>query len=148
REPSLRERFDKFARRHPYLTSTASVCSLALAAVVAVSIGAITIRERVRTLEARSEFSAHELKLRSIQAQLDERSPPAYRLDRGLEESRQELARYAISADGPTPNWEKHVRLRYLDENQRLRVREDVGELFFLMAKAAVLKAERADGDA
>src|SRR5262249_44471409 len=36
-EPSLRERLDKFARRHPYLTSTASVCSLALAAVLVVS---------------------------------------------------------------------------------------------------------------
>jgi serine/threonine protein kinase/Tfp pilus assembly protein PilF len=147
REPSLRERFDKFARRHPYLTSTASVCSLSLAVVAAVSIGAFTIRERVRTLEAHSEFATHELNLRSIQAQLDERSPPNKRLDRGLDESRRELARYAISADGPTPDWEKHVSLRYLDAGQRLRVRDDVGELFFLMAKAAVLKAERAETD-
>ena len=67
-EPSLRERLDKFARRHPYLTSTASVCSLALAVVLVVSVASYLFRERLRALEARGEFAAHELKLRSIQA--------------------------------------------------------------------------------
>ena len=82
-----------------YLTSTASVCLLALTAVLAM--GAVTygVRERLRTLTARDEYGAHERGLRSIQALLDERSPPTTSIDRGLEQSQGELARFGIAAD-------------------------------------------------
>jgi serine/threonine protein kinase/tetratricopeptide (TPR) repeat protein len=144
-EPSLRERADKFVWRHPLLTSTASVCTLAVAAVLAMAIATYGVRERMRTLTARDEYAAHERGLRSIQALLDERSPPAANLERGLAESQAELARFGIAADGPTPGWEKRAKVRYLSDIKQTQVREDVGELFFLMAKAAVTKAERAE---
>ena len=141
REPSRRERFAKWRRRHPRLTSSGAIAAIALGSVLAAGGVALAARERIRTLHASTEFAAHREEFQSLQAILYQRSPTPAELGEGLKRGTAELDRYGVAA-GLTPDSERKPDLRYLDESQRERLHDDIGELYFLMAKAAVQKAE------
>jgi eukaryotic-like serine/threonine-protein kinase len=143
REPSRRERFAKWRRRHPRLASTGVMAALGIGSLFAAGGVALATRERIRTLHARAEFAAHRDEFQSIQAILFERSPTTAQLDEGLQRGRDELNRYGATA-GLASETERKPDMRYLEETQRQRLHDDIGELFFLMAKAAAQKAERA----
>ncbi len=141
REPSRRERFVKWRRRHPRLASTGAMAAAVVVSLLMAGGVAIAARERVRTLHARTELAAHRDEFQSIQAILYERSPTTAQLEEGRRRGQAELARYAAAA-GLTPETERQPDVRYLNESQRQLVHEDIGELYFLLAKAAVQKAE------
>lgn len=145
-EPSVAERLGKWARRHPRLTSTGSVAALAVGLLVALGSIGYAAREHARGLEARVAFDDHGRDLRTLQGLLDDRNQTRETLDAGIAQCRAGLGRYAVpaDADGVAAGWEDGPLVRYLPPEDRDRLRGDLGELFFLMSRAAARRAEMA----
>ncbi|MFL5339280.1 MAG: protein kinase domain-containing protein [Gemmataceae bacterium] len=145
KEPSQRERLRKWARRHPRLTSSGSVAALAAGVLLAVGIAAGAAREQWRDVQAHRRFQAHRLAVEDARVRLDDRHLPAGELDQAIDQCRRELAEYGIAADRPRTGWDQTTAVRYLAPAEREQLHEDVGELFYLMAKAGSLQAEQAE---
>lgn len=141
-DPSVRERFRKWTRRHPRLASSGTVAALAAVLLVATVGGAVYARERTRAVEARGRLADHQTAFRDAQTFLDDRTRSTSRLDESLEKLRMVLQGYGVpeTADASSA-WQSAPALRYLPESERDRVRGDIGETFFLMAQVALLKA-------
>jgi eukaryotic-like serine/threonine-protein kinase len=150
--PSTRELVRKWARRHPRLASSGTVAVIAAALLVAVVAGSLYAREQSRGLEARGRFAEHQAAFSSTQLFLDDwnqsRNQSLPRLGEGIDRLRGVLARYDVPDDPAAADaWLNAPSLRYLPEADRVRVREDVGEAFYLMAQLAHQKASTT-GDA
>ena len=144
--PSKRELARKWVRRHPRLTSSGTVTAVAATLLIAVLAGAVYARERTRGLEARGRLAEHQVAFRDTQLFLDDRNQSWNqswpRLDEGVGRLRRVLSRYEVPDDpNAADEWLKSASLRYLSENDRVRVKEDVGEAFYLMAQVAYIKA-------
>jgi serine/threonine protein kinase/Flp pilus assembly protein TadD len=140
---SWRERLAKWSRRHPRLSSTTTVTVLAslvlMALVVALGIG----RERLRGLEAQQLFQEHRRAFEDVRVRLDDRHLPPAQYAQVMELCREALARYGLTLEGAKPDWEQAVAVRYLPADQRDQLRDDIGELYYLLAKAGALQAEQ-----
>lgn len=144
--PSRRELVRKWVKRHPRLASSSTVAALAAMLLIAVIGGAITAREQTRGLEARGRLAEHREAFRDAQLFLDDRNRSWPRLDAGLANLRGVLARYEVPDDpGAAETWLQSPALRYLPEAERIRVKEDIGETFYLMAQVASIRAVAAD---
>ena len=142
REPFGRERARKWVARHPRACSSATIAVVAAVLLAAVAAGGFYARERSRAFEARSALQEHRAELRSLQAALDDRNRLAGRTDEALDRCRAVLGRYGISADGPGDAWERGTLVRYLSDADRLALRGDAGEVFYLMARSASIRAQ------
>ena len=104
--------------------------------------GRSTRASRSRGLEARGRLADHRTAFRDAQLFLDDRNRSWPRLDESLANLRGVLARYDVPDDPARPRCGyESAALRYLSESDRVRVREDIGETFYLMAQVASLKA-------
>ncbi|HYH66677.1 MAG TPA: protein kinase [Urbifossiella sp.] len=139
--PSVGERVRKFARRWPRLASSGTVAAVALLLLAGGAVAAGVARERGRTLEARGRLAEHDAAFRDTQLFLDDRPRSWPALDDGLGRLHGVLARYDAS-DGDT--WLSSPAVRALPSEEAERVRQDVGETFYLMAQVALLKANAA----
>jgi serine/threonine protein kinase/Tfp pilus assembly protein PilF len=139
---SVRERAQKWARRHPRLSSGAAVGVLAAAILVAAGATLFYSRERTRSLEARTTFADHRIAFRDAQLFLDDRNQSRTRLDEALVRLKDMLDRYGVPADDVgDDSWAAEVPVRYLPETDRMVLCEDVGEVFHLMSQVTVLRA-------
>lgn len=140
--PSTRERVRKWARRHPRLTSSATVVAFAAVLLSGTTASAVFARERARDHEARVTFADHKDAFRDAQVFLDDRRRSLPRLDEGMDRLRAILARYGVPEDGLAEDTLADSRLaRHLPPEDRDRLRADVGEAFYLMAHIAAVKA-------
>ncbi len=139
--PSVGERVRKFARRWPRLASSGTVAAAALVLLAGGAVAAGVVRERTRGLEARGRLAEHDAAFRDTQLFLDDRQRSWPALDEGLGRLRAVVARYD-AAEGDT--WLSSPAVRSLPGAERERVRQDVGEAFYLMAQVAQLKASAA----
>ena len=122
------------------------MAAVAAALLVAVIGGAIYVREQSRGLEARGRHADHRTAFRDAQLFVDDRNRSWPRLDESLANLRGVLARYNVpDSAGASEAWLNAPGLRYLSESDRTRVREDVGETFYLMAQVASLRAAGTD---
>lgn len=145
--PSARERLRKLARRYPRLASSGAVAAAAGLVLLAGAAAVGYARERTRGLEARGRLADHQTGFRDAQVFLDDRNRSWPRLDEGLDRLRGLLARYGVTEDG-NDDWLTASAVRYLPEADRERVRQDVGETYYLMAQVAHLKAAAATNPA
>ena len=139
----------KWARRHPRLTSstTVGVVAFAVLAGVAVSWGCWAYREARRD-EAQQSFTQFQELTRSGQyLLLTQAGDPAQRAA-GLTAIREGLERYQVLSD---PAWPRLPLVRYLGAEQQERLRGDIGELLLSWVRAITLEtaddAKRADRD-
>ncbi|QEL15456.1 tetratricopeptide repeat protein [Limnoglobus roseus] len=148
-DDSARERFGKWRRRHPRLASATSVGVLALIVLAATAGGAFVVRERSRAFEARIALADSARDRTALQALLDDRNQTRESLDRGIELCRASLARYEISTDAENvpADWDRSRLIRYLPAEDRSNLRDEFGEVFYLMAKAAGRRAELTTDD-
>jgi tetratricopeptide (TPR) repeat protein len=144
REPFGRERVRKWVARHPRLCSSVTVGALAAILLASITVGGFYSHERSRGLEARATLDEHRAELRSLQALLDDRNRIAGRPEEALERCRAMLARYGISPDDPVDGWEHGNLVRYLSEADQKAIRADAGEVFYLMARTACVRAQLA----
>ncbi|MBN9520605.1 serine/threonine protein kinase, partial [bacterium] len=141
--PSARERLRKLARRHPRLASSGAVAAAAGLVLLAGAAAVGYSREHARALEARGRLAEHDAAFSDAQLFLDDRNRSWPRLDEGLGRLGGVLGRYAVADDGDD-GWLAAPAVRYLPAAERTRVRQDVGEAFYLMAQVAHLKATAA----
>jgi serine/threonine protein kinase/tetratricopeptide (TPR) repeat protein len=138
-EPSLPERARKWVRRHPRLTSSTSIAVLAAAVVVGLAAAFVVRGTRLARLEAQTALGQLLKDKEAVQHLLTDRTGDAAQLEQGIEQCRQALAPYQ-ALDNPA--WQELPQVRNLPPEDRQRLRESVGELFILLAKATALQAE------
>jgi serine/threonine protein kinase/tetratricopeptide (TPR) repeat protein len=139
REPSIRERATKWARRHPRLMSTTSVA--VTLGVFLVLLGA-TLVLRSRQLaqhEAQATLRQFREDARSVQFLLYSRNADRCRLAEGMDRARATLAHFAILDD---PQWQEAPRVTHLPEPEQASLRDEAGEVLFLLARATALHAQ------
>jgi serine/threonine protein kinase/Tfp pilus assembly protein PilF len=145
--PCWRERLGNWVARHPRIVSSGTVGGVLAAVAVAAVGGGLALREHTRTLEARVAFDTHARELSGVQSLLDDRGLSRPQLDDALARSERTLAKYGLKPDvEQTPaEWERHELVRYLPAADRDRLREQVGEFYFLLGRAAYQRAKMAD---
>src|SRR5205823_5133186 len=79
--PSLKERVQKWTRRHPRLASSGAVAVAASILLLAVGGAAVYAREEARDLEARTRFADHHAAFDAAQLHLDDRNQSRPHLD-------------------------------------------------------------------
>jgi serine/threonine protein kinase/tetratricopeptide (TPR) repeat protein len=140
-DPSARERVAKWARRHPRLSSSATVGTAAAVLLAAAVGGAVVARDRARGLEARTRLHDHDAAFRDAREFLDDRTRSWTRMDEGADRLRGVLTRYDVPDDPAAAEaWFNGPALRHLPAADRDRVTADVGEAFYLLAQAEQLR--------
>jgi tetratricopeptide (TPR) repeat protein len=140
--PSRAELVRKWARRHPRLTSSTSVAAVAALLLAGLGVGAVESRAQAKALHARTQFADHRADFRSVQSFLDDRNQSRAVLDESLARLRGLLARYGVPDDGLDDRWLAASDVARLPDDQREKLRGDVGEVFYQMAQVAYLKAD------
>jgi eukaryotic-like serine/threonine-protein kinase len=141
--PSRRERFGKWVRRHPRLTSSGSVAAAAAVLLLAVGAGAVYSRERAHNLNAHALFLDHQTSFEDARLVFDDRNQSRADLDGSLARLRALLDQYQLT-DTPDAGWVEADAVRRLPEPEQAKLRINIGEVFYLMAEIAILQASAA----
>jgi serine/threonine protein kinase/Tfp pilus assembly protein PilF len=133
-EPSPRERARKWVRRHPRLTSSTGVATLA--AILLLALGGLFAwrQERLARLEAAESLHRFRAEVREAQILfLDLGTGQASPQDI-VSSCRRALDRYEVLTN---PVWQQAAAFRRLPPEDQGQVRADAGELLFLLAALA-----------
>lgn len=130
-EPSLKERAAKWARRHPRLSSGATLCSV-FAVLFAIGAVAWTVKarnfERIEAVQKFQTFQTEMTEVRSLLALTDtENDAVAEGITRG------ETLLHALAGTGDS---EAFVALQNLPPNARTALKRTVGELLYYLSEA------------
>jgi tetratricopeptide (TPR) repeat protein len=136
------ERTRNWIRRNPSLTSTATVATVAAVLLASAGATGYLLRERSRTLEARVAFTDHLHSQSELQALIDDRNQTPESLSQQVQLGHQLLSRYRVPSDHRSEAWQEHPLVRYLPEPERQALRKQIGEVFYLLAKSAALRAK------
>jgi serine/threonine protein kinase/Tfp pilus assembly protein PilF len=139
-ELSTRERLKKWARRHPWTTSSSTIGGAALGAVAACGMIAWSLADHLESSRARDRFAAFSRRFQECQLLLNTLSGPVERLDQGIVKADEALRAYHVGEPG---DWRRSPDVRRLDARQRQTLCEAVSELVQLRARAGVWVARR-----
>jgi len=142
--PSWRERAVKWGRRHPRLASSGTVAGFAVVFLSLLGAGTAYSWDHSRDLHARAVFADHRSEFVDVQLFLDDRNQSRPHLDEALNKLHAILGRYGVSPEG-SDDWLQNAEVRRLSESDRVQLRGDVGETFYLMAQVAYLRALGSD---
>ncbi len=145
REPSLRERGRKWARRHPRLTSATGVGCLAATLLLALGFLFLLRGERLARMEAAETFRQFRADVRQAQVLFLDAPSGQVRPEVIAAACRRALDRYHV-LDGP--GWREGSPFRALDPEHQDRVGTDAGELLLLLAGLTHLRADPEAGRA
>jgi tetratricopeptide (TPR) repeat protein len=144
REPSLRERARKWVARHPRFTSagavgaTMAVIALVLVLTLVGALAGLSRQQEVATAQkALAQLGEDKLE---VDFWLNVRDPDQTHLDEGQRLGRLALARYRVLED---ERWLGSALVRRLPPPEQERLREDVADLLWTLARAASLRAAR-----
>ena len=131
REPSVRERARKWARRHPRLASSTSVAVLAL--MLFVGLGGVFAwrQQRLAGLEAAESFRQFHDEMREAQVVFLDAATGQVPPQALTAACRRPLDRYHVLDD---PSWQQAPAFRRLPPEEQERLRAGAGELLFLLA--------------
>ncbi|MDB5350335.1 MAG: tetratricopeptide repeat protein [Planctomycetota bacterium] len=142
REPSVRERVGKWARRHPRLTSTTTV-ALASLALIAALIGGLRNRQhRLERLDASESLTRLGSDVRKAEFLLSSPDGPQRRIEEGLALCREAAGSYRAASD---LDWKARPLVAALSETDRDRLSRSLGELLGLWAQGEAWRAEVAE---
>ncbi len=146
-EPSPGERLRKWLRRHPRLTSSASVAILA--GILLLGLGSILVirGQRLQRLEAAGALTQFRQEVRWAQFDLlNGRTSDPVALERGVKRAQQALGRYRILTD---PDWRQRPAVQVLNPADRERLCEEAGDLLLLWSRlnARLAEQERPDSE-
>jgi eukaryotic-like serine/threonine-protein kinase len=140
REPSIRERMGKWARRHPGLCGSTSIALLAILLIGLLG-GAVTlVYDKMQDLSGRVRYRVFDRNFTQIQFLLNTADKSDEHLLKGLEAAKQTIAAVDDMVGSPArrDGWVQRLTPQ---EGQRLR--EQFIELMMLEARARVLLANR-----
>lgn len=141
-EPSWFERFAKYRRRHPRLTSSLTVGSAAAAVLLVLALAFVGRGRRLAQLEALEDRQIFREEMKAVQYVLNAQAVDRDNLHAGLDECRRVLSRYAVLDN---PAWIDQPASALLPAEERERLRQDVGELLLLLARSTELTATPTD---
>ena len=137
-EPSLKERFRKWMRRHPRLASTTSVGLAAGFLIVVLAAGLVLRNREMARLKAAENLSLFKENLTESQFLLSNQRTDADHLSKGESAARNALARYGLPENR---KWRELPAVRNLLQTDQEQLQDQLGELLFLLAKATALQA-------
>jgi serine/threonine protein kinase/Flp pilus assembly protein TadD len=136
--PSFVERFQKWMRRHPRLSSNSSIGFISAFVVVGLVSLFIARGHRLARLEADASYRDFENEVKAAEFLLTPYTSEPEKLRDGLELGQKVIARYQVQED---PSWQELPSFRLLTQEKQEQVREDLGELSFLIARTHQLQA-------
>jgi serine/threonine protein kinase/Flp pilus assembly protein TadD len=136
--PSVIERIQKWVRRHPRLASASSLGIISSLAVLGMISLFIVRGHRIARLEADSLNGEFQNELRTAEFLLTPYTADPEKLRQGLDVGQQALARYQVLEN---PAWQESQSFRLLSQEKQDQLREDLGEISFLIARAHQLQA-------
>jgi serine/threonine protein kinase/tetratricopeptide (TPR) repeat protein len=137
-DPSVKERFRKWVRRHPRLTSATSVAAASLVVILGLAAAAAAGYGQLGRLQARANFAEFRTDLHGAQVYLCGHTANREFLDKGLAHCRRALDRYDVDGAGA---WQELPAVRNLPREQQEELGPDVGELLFLSVRAGQLRS-------
>jgi tetratricopeptide (TPR) repeat protein len=143
-EPSLRERARKWMRRHPRLASSTSVSVVALVLLAALGWHFVARGAQLAAWEAQAAaqvtWGQHQDDLQLAQYLLYTRVADPQQVEKGKAVCSRALERYQVA----NPSWLAMPAVSALPERDQEQLREDVGELLLLLARATALPGQQA----
>lgn len=133
REPSLRERFLKWRRRHPHLASSTAVGIVAAAFVIILSTALWFGYERLADREALDRFAAFQAAKPEAEVLICVRSPEYSFRPQGIAQAHELLDRYGVLQNAA---WLEEPNVQRLPPAEQEQLRGDVAELLVLLAGA------------
>lgn len=138
-EPSWRERADKWARRHPQLTSASSIAAVALVLTLMFGTAAVVWQNRAEKLEAKNhldEFvAAADRNTPGLIHAPDARAESPAEIAQFLEKARKPVADYHVASD---PNWQTASVVTRLTADDRQTLQQRMGEYLLLLAQRLI----------
>jgi eukaryotic-like serine/threonine-protein kinase len=131
-EPSLRERCSKFVRRHPRMTSMTSVGVCAVILLLTLAAAMVFQKSRLDRLEAVELLHAYHEEAQPVKFTLYAKTQERRELAEGVARGRAALERYHVL---DFQDWQKLPAYRHLPSEEQAKLREDIGELLFLVAR-------------
>jgi serine/threonine protein kinase/Flp pilus assembly protein TadD len=132
-EPSPRERFKKWRRRHPRLTSAVSVAGVLGAGLLAVAVLCLYLYSHLMRLQAAEALHQFRDEARHVQYLiLSPRTESSDRRTEGETLLRKALDRYGVLDD---PAWRERRSVSHLPPAEQAQLQEEVGELLLLWAR-------------
>jgi tetratricopeptide (TPR) repeat protein len=139
---SIRERVQKWARRHPRLLSSSTVGAVGLVACLTLAIGiGLRVRGERLVADARSTWNLFESDLEAARLVLNTSGVDIAKRREGMEACQRALDLYG-AREGRS--WTEASAFIHLDEMDKARFPEELGEALWLLARATWLGA--ADG--
>ncbi len=133
-EPSLRERVLKWTRRHPGLSSSTSIAMLAIIMVIGLILSIVTLRDAMADREAQLAFSQLQQRMPRLQYALNTVSGgDRSTLKAGIASAQKIFQSYHLDDD---PNWDRLPRVRNLQPDQQVELREQLAELILIWTRA------------
>lgn len=139
KEPSIRERGQKWARRNPRLTSMSSVAAVAAVFILALTGAVSSLWERHKDNAAAKQWAEVRRDVREQQVALGIGTAYRETLGPAIESSRATLERYNVLSD---PKWETRSAVTRLTEAEQRDLKQEIAELLFLTAEATALQAD------
>jgi serine/threonine protein kinase/Flp pilus assembly protein TadD len=131
-EPSARERARKWVRRHPRLASSTSIGTIALVIIVALSAVLTVQGQRWAEREAVETLDRFQVRMADAQLLLNIWIDDGAKRREGLASAYRLLDSYRIPRAAAGPGIPS---LDHLPREARQRLRDEIGELFFLIAR-------------
>ena len=144
-ELSRTEQARKFVRRHPRLTSSATVAGIAALAMLAVGSVLAGVRNQLADTRARDHVRAHDAGILRALCLVHTRLDLRDHLREGIAACERTLALFGAPDD---PAWDQHPAWLRIEEEDRRRIAEDRRELLLLLAEARVRLANGAGDSA
>jgi eukaryotic-like serine/threonine-protein kinase len=137
-EPSTRERAAKWLRRHQRLAAAMLVAIAVFAALVVPAAWYAGREGRLHRAahETRKQFVADRLVAERI---LNRPVPGRTDLTDGVRAARAAIDRYDVLKG---PSWQEAALVQRLPENERAELKEEVGDLLLMLARATVIQAD------
>ena len=131
-EPSLRERFRKWTRRHRRLASMTTLALIALSPLAAVTVGSLVRQRHLARLEAADLSHRLAADVRQAEVLLGDREAPHGQSEEGMALCQRIFAHYAVLED---PAWTARPAVALLPAEDRDRLGDhDIGRLLMLGA--------------
>jgi serine/threonine protein kinase/Tfp pilus assembly protein PilF len=134
----LRERLRKWAKRHPRLSSHASLGSATALALGACLAGLFALSARAERAEAAETARRSSDEIRVAHFLLGSRPPESATVDEGIATCRTALARYGLPNDG---DWDRRPAFRALSEEERQKTRARLTDACILLARALAVRS-------
>ena len=142
---SVRERLAKWSRRHKRLTSMTTLGLIAGCLLLGVTAGFLVRQRHLHNLEAADSLQRLTRDARQVDLLLGSRDAGPVQINEGIDLCRKALERYHVLDD---PAWLASPLVVRLPQQERDRLRQEIGQLLLLYARSVIWQVEATEDSA